>query len=68
MLTSRTDFNIQSNSVEQSDLGPHCFRGPDKLSVQLGIYPTRFSSIAFFQKQLLNNIFYPTYIFEIAYL
>ena len=40
--------------------------GPDKLSVHLGIYRTRFSSIAFFQKQLLNNIFLPTYIFEIA--
>ena len=35
-------------------------RGPDKLSVQLGIYPTRYLWIAFFQKQLLKNIFYPT--------
>ena len=36
------------------------YRGPDKLSVQLGIYPTRFLwIIAFFQKQLLKNIFTP---------
>ena len=34
-------------------------RGPDKISVQLGIYSTRFLSIAFFQKQLLKNIFSP---------
>ena len=34
-------------------------RCPDNLSVQLGIYPIRFSSIAFFQKQLLKNIFLP---------
>ena len=27
-------------------------RGPDKLSFQLGIYPTRFLSIAFFFKNL----------------
>ena len=40
----------------------------NKLSVELGIYPTRFLSIAFFQKQLLKNIFYPIYIFKIAYL
>ena len=43
-------------------------RGPDKLSVQLGIYPTRFLRIAFFQKQLLKNIFLPHLDFEIAYL
>ena len=42
-------------------------RGLDNLSVQLGIHPIRISSVAFFQKQLLKNIFYPTYIFEIAY-
>ena len=27
-------------------------RGPDKLSVQLGIYPTSFLAIAFFQKRI----------------
>ena len=38
-------------------------RGPDKLSVQLGIYPTRFLLIAFFQKQLLNKYFFNPIIF-----
>ena len=34
-------------------------RGLDNLSVQLGIHPIRISSVAFFQKQLLKNIFTP---------
>ena len=51
--------NSQNECVPSKDSNQPGHRGPDKLSVQLGIYPTRFSSIAFFPKQLLNNIFFP---------
>ena len=45
-------------------LGDTFTRGPDKLSVQLGIYPTRFLAILlFFKKQLLKNIFFAPHIF-----
>ena len=44
------------------------YRGLDKLLVQLGIYPTRFLSIAFLKKQLLKIFFHSTYIFKITYL
>ena len=55
------DLQILSTNVNWS-----VFRGPDKLSVQLGIYPTRFYQLLFLKKQLLKNIFYPTCIFKIA--
>ena len=38
-------------------------RGPDKLSVQLGIYPTRFLSIAFFSKIIAQRYFFTPHIF-----
>ena len=51
------------------DLTLRLLRGTDKRSVQLGIYPTRFLSIAFFKKNnCFKNIFLPHIYFKIAYL
>ena len=46
-------------------------RGPDMLSVQLGIYPIRFYQLLFFKTNCLKIYFLPLayiFIFEIAYL
>ena len=67
-LLHHVTFKLSKFAVGTSKgLGDTFTRGPDKLSIQLGIYPTRFLAILlFFQKQLLKNIFfYPTYILKL---
>ena len=55
LLESKINISLCTDLIFTDNL----FRGPDKLSVQLGIYPTRFLRIAFFHNQLLKNIVLP---------